>query len=168
MRAFSVLAEAFRYPEPGLLESLDAGVMTLSSGPLKTALEAFLQVVSTLALGEWEELYTRTWDLDPLTPPYIGFQIWGEDYRRGNFLACLKAAGRVQGFETEGELPDHLVPVLRCLGAGDPPPELVEVLPRALEKMAASLRKREAENPYLGLLEAALAQAELLQPFGSR
>ena len=166
MQSFSVFAEAFRYPEPGLLESLEAGRLALPTGLLRTALETFLLKMKALVPGEWEELYTRTWDLDPLTPPYVGFQIWGEDYRRGNFLACLKAACRRHGIETEGELPDHLVPALRCLGTGRPPAELVEVFPRAVEKMAASLSKREADNPYLELLEAALAYAGLQQAAG--
>jgi nitrate reductase delta subunit len=167
MNPLSILAEAFRYPGPDRLESLAAGTLALPSSPAKAALTLFLAEVEALSLGEWEELYTRTWDLDPLTPPYIGFHIWGEDYRRGNFLACLHAAYRETGLETDGELPDHLVPVLRCLGTSRLPVELVEVFPRSLEKMSASLRKREAQNPYLGLLEAALAMELVEQTAGA-
>lgn len=155
MEPLAVLAEAFSYPSPGALERLEAQTFALPSGPVKTALRAFLDSVEALSPGEWEELYTRTWDLNPLTPPYIGFQIWGEDYKRGNFLARLQAAYRTHEIEMGGELADHLVPILRYL-ASDPQPcaELLEVFPQAIEKMTAALRKREAGNPYLYLLGA--------------
>lgn len=159
MSIYLSLAEAFRYPAPGRLERLEQLTLALPSGGGKFALQAFLGQVRPLKLGEWEELYTRTWDLSPLTPPYIGFQIWGEDYRRGVFLARLQRAYRETGMDAcgidaAGELPDHLVPVLAYLGAVDrPAAELVEHFHKAVEKMAAVLGKRDPANPYLDLLK---------------
>jgi len=152
--SLSVCADALQYPAPDLHERLALSVHALPPGPLRQALQTFLAQMALLSLGEWEELYTRTWDLDPLTPPYIGFHIWGEDYRRGNFLTQMQAACRQAGVETGGELPDHLAPVLRCIAAGFIPDELGQVFNRALEKMAARLREKDSSNPYLGLIEA--------------
>jgi len=149
-------AEAFCYPHAGLHDQLTLDACRLPKSPRQDALLAFLVQVGRLPLGEWEELYTRTWDLDPLTPPYIGFHIWGEDYRRGNFLAVMQHACRAAGVETDGELTDHLTSVLRCMAAGQTPNELAQVFKRALEKMAARLRERDENNPYLGLLNAIL------------
>ncbi|NLG72822.1 MAG: nitrate reductase [Chloroflexi bacterium] len=153
MTALAVLAEAFRYPAPGKLERLEQMLLAVPDGKEKRALQRFLEGIRDLGLGEWEELYTRTWDLNPLTPPYIGFQIWGEDYRRGSFMARLQAEYRRTGIDPAGELPDHLAPVLAYLdAAAQPLPDLVEVFGQAVEKMAAALRKRDAGNPYLHLL----------------
>ena len=158
MAFYSTLAEAFRYPAPGRIDRLEHSISALPAGPAKAALQAFYAQIITLSLGEWEELYTRTWDLNPLTPPYIGFQIWGEDYRRGNFLARLSQVYREAGIETAGELADHLVPVLSYLDAApEPASELVEVFGQAVGKMAAVLQKRDPSNPYLCLLEAIAA-----------
>lgn len=148
-----ILAEAFRYPAPGRLEQLEGLTGVLPPGREQQALSAFVEAIRPLSLGNWEELYTRTWDLDPLAVPYLGYQLWGEDYRRGNFMARLQAAYRQAGAEPDGELPDHLVPVLRYLDQAPAPlPELLEALGPAVEKMAAALKKSEPENPYLLLL----------------
>jgi nitrate reductase delta subunit len=153
MGSNAILAEAFRYPSPDRLERLEEWTLDLPPGPVKNCLAGFLWKVLNLSLGEWEELYTRTWDLNPLAVPYVGFQLWGEDYRRGNFMARLRSAYREAGVELEGELPDHLVPVLQYLDrATEPLPELLEVLPQAIEKMAAALKKSERDNPYLILI----------------
>jgi nitrate reductase delta subunit len=155
MDSFSILSEALRYPAPGRAEQLETLALDLPNGPILKAIACFLAALRPLSLGEWEELYTRTWDLDPLVAPYIGFQLWGEDYRRGNFMARLRLAYRATGIELDGELPDHLVPVLRYLAAAPAPlPELVEALAPAVEKMIAPLHRRDPANPYLILLNA--------------
>jgi nitrate reductase delta subunit len=153
--SFTILAEAFCYPDPGQLEALKAGLANMPPGVERKAFARFLQKISRLTLGEWEELHTRTLDLNPPAAPYIGFQTWGESYQRGQFLANLNRAVLDAGVDPDGELPDHLTPVLRYLGAVENPlPELVEALPAAVQWMISALRKVEPENPYVDLLEA--------------
>ncbi len=153
---FLLLAEAFRYPDPGRLSALQDGLIGSPDGRQKAALQAFADKIRRLALGEWEELYTRTFDLNPPAAPYVGFQTWGESYQRGVFLSRLSRELVENGVDPGGELADHLVPVLRYLGqVSTPLPELVEVLVPAIQRMAAVLRKAEPDNPYLYLLEAA-------------
>ena len=169
MNAFALLAEAFRYPRPGLLETVERGCGELPAGPTRAAVERFLRAIQPLSLAAWEELYTRTLDLNPLTAPYLGFHRWGESYARGDFMAKLNAAYRRWEVATDGELPDHLIPVFRYLAVADPPlPELLDVLPVALKAMHAALRKADAGNPYLALLEAARHAVDALakQPTG--
>jgi nitrate reductase molybdenum cofactor assembly chaperone NarJ/NarW len=155
MNIFNLLAESFRYPTPGLAEELRLGLGQLPAGPVKKSLEAFLKPLQKLPPGEWEELYTRTLDLNPLATPYVGFQIYGESYQRGNFMASLNREMRQHQIDLGGELPDHLLPVLRYLGSvSEPIPELVEALPSAVRRMGAVLRKAEPGNPYVHLLDA--------------
>lgn len=154
---FAWLAESLRYPFPGLAERLRDGLAGLPEGAVRRAAQAFLAGVEPLSPGEWEELYTRTLDLGPLAAPYVGFQLWGEGYARGNFMAELNGALRAAGVETDGELPDHLVPVLRCLDqAPQPLAGLVENLQAAVKKMGAALQQAEPGNPYLHLFSAVL------------
>ncbi len=152
---YIVMADAFCYPSPGLSDCLENGLAQLPSGAEKKALLGFLRKVRCFSLAEWEELYTRTFDLNPPVAPYIGFQTWGENYHRGTFLAMMSREVQDAGIDTEGELPDHLIPVLRYLGkATQPIPELIEVLDPALQRMQAALRKADPGNPYIDLLEA--------------
>ena len=151
----TVLADAFCYPSPGLLERLETGLSRLSTGAEKKALSGFLGKVRRFSLAEWEELYTRTFDLNPPVAPYIGFQTWGENYHRGEFLSMMSREVQEAGVDAEGELPDHLIPVLRYLGkTAQPIPELVEIINPALQRMQATLCKADPGSPYIDLLDA--------------
>jgi len=75
-------------------------------------------------------------------------------------MAKLNRAMAELDIDPEGELPDHLIPVLRYLAAAEQPlPELAEHLPTALERMIAILKEKDRGNPYLHVYEAALAAA---------
>ncbi len=164
--SYTLLAMAFRYPAPGRLAELREGLKSLpeEAAGVKGALQAFLDKVGRLSLGEWEELHTRTLDLNPLAAPYVGFQTWGEAYLRGVFLSRMAQALAENGIDPEGELPDHLAPVLRYLGrVTEPLPELVDVLEPAVQRMQAVLGRADPGNPYLDLLEAAQAACKELK-----
>jgi nitrate reductase molybdenum cofactor assembly chaperone NarJ/NarW len=152
-----LLAEAFRYPHPGLIELLEVGLARTGKGPAQSKLAAFVKKVDALSLSEWEELSTRTLDLSPAAAPYVGFQIWGESYQRGEFMAQLNRAMAELDIDPEGELPDHLVPVLRYLAVAEQPmPALTENFTKAVDRMIALLREKDKGNPYILLLEAVL------------
>ncbi|RIH87611.1 hypothetical protein Mterra_01137 [Calidithermus terrae] len=149
------LALAFEYPRQGSLGVLWEQARPLPYSPAKLHLERFLKAVSQLKLSEREELHTRTLDLSPLFAPYVGFAVYGEDYRRGAFMAALNREMRGLGLELRGELPDHLAPVLSYLAvAAEPLPELTELLEPALQAMYRTLKTMEPGNPYLHLLDA--------------
>jgi len=155
METNDLLALAYRYPFPGRIEQLRAGLDELPRGPVRRSLERFLDSVGLLTPAEWEELHTRTVDLGPLFAPYVGWVIWGENYKRGEFMSNLKREQDAAGIDTAGELPDHLDPVLRYVASvAEPLTDLTEVLQPALKKMRDALKAAEPDNPYLYLLEA--------------
>ena len=169
MGIYYSLSEAFRYPFPGRLGVVSGVLDQISDEAIRKPYAVFLRKVKTLSQGEWEELFTRTLDLSPLTAPYLGFQTWGESYPRGNFMALMNRAQREYHIDTDGELPDHLVPVLRYLDvASSPLPELMEILEPAVGKILKALQKVEAENPYVDLLEAVWQAVRFIQPRGER
>jgi nitrate reductase delta subunit len=157
MGELGVLAEAFRYPAPDRLALLRQQAAALPVGAARARLETFIGQIGGLSLGEWEELCTRTLELNPAAPPYVGYVIWGENYARSRFMATLNHALREEGIDLDGELPDHLVPVLRYLDrTATPIAELNEVLRPALGSIHGALTEADPDNPYVGLLVAAM------------
>jgi nitrate reductase delta subunit len=162
--AYVTLADAFAYPAPGRLEALKRGGAAMPKGAGKDAYAAFLSGIDRLPLGAWEELHTRTLDLNPPAAPYVGYQTWGESYQRGAFLAQMNRALAEADVDADGELPDHLAPTFRYLATvSDPLPELLEVLGPAIGRMIEALRKAEPDNPYVSLLQAVQAQCQDLK-----
>ena len=158
MREMAFVAEALCYPAPGSLERLEIGWQNLPASAAKDDLGAFLNYIQQLTLGEWEELHTHTLDLNPPAAPYLGYQTWGESYQRGIFMAQLNREFVEAGVSSQGELPDHLVPVLRYLDSTvQPLPELLEILEPAVRKITTELKKSDPNNPYLHLLKAVLS-----------
>jgi nitrate reductase delta subunit len=155
MKDFALLAEGFGYPHPGQVDELRTALAGLESGGARKHFGRFVEMMEALTLAEWEELHTRTLDLGPLFVPYVGHVTWGDNYHRGEFMAELKVAQEYYGVDPTGELPDHLDPVLRLLAVADPAPNLlIEVLPKALDKMRSELKDAERGNPYRHLLKA--------------
>lgn len=155
MNYFSLLAQALNYPYPGQIDALHTQAANLNGQPGSKAFAKFLAQLQQLSLSEQEELYTRTLDLSPLAAPYVGYQIWGESYKRGEFMAQLNQEMKAYQIDLEDELPDHLRPILQYLTASQTPlPELIEVLEQAVKKIHKSLKKTEADNPYLLLFDA--------------
>jgi nitrate reductase molybdenum cofactor assembly chaperone NarJ/NarW len=158
MDNLSLFAQAFQYPFPGQIDVLYTETQTMLNEPGGKALAKFAEKLKALSLSEQEELYTRTLDLSPLSAPYVGYHVWGESYKRGEFMAALNNEMKVYEIDLEGELPDHLLPILRYLHATPSPmAELMSILNQSLNSMIKSLKKGEDDNPFLHLFEA-LAQ----------
>lgn len=171
MRIGEVVALGYRYPTPSAATELSTAIDGISEGVVKRHMRRFFDEVSDLSLGEWEEVHTATLDLSPLFVPYVGHVTWGENYRRGEFMADLKGSMALNGIDLGGELPDHIEPILRYMALVDEPlPDLVEVLPDAVAEMQDTLAKAAGDNPYRHLLAATAALAADLRPvtIGSR
>jgi nitrate reductase delta subunit len=155
MRPAEVLALGFRYPAPGALEELKEAVERgLSGSPLRN-MRRYVRAIEQLTPAEWEELHTRTLDLSPVFVPYVGHMIWGENYRRGEFMADLKREMEIHQIDLGGELPDHVEPVLRYLAvAPEPLPDLALIVGDAVRQMHAAVKAAEPNNPYRHLMAA--------------
>ncbi len=164
MGSYQQLVQALQYPYPGQFDALQSGAENVEDHAVRRSYQAFVREVECLSRGEWEELYTNTLDLNPQVAPYLGYQMWGENYKRGNFMSRLNSALNEEGIERGGELPDHLVLVLRYLSeTSQPMPGLVKIFPRAVGKMHKELKSADPENPYLHLLTAIRRLADSLE-----
>lgn len=131
---------------------------------LARALAPLEKFIRKQPLEALQDLFTRTFDLAPAVPPYLGFHLHGESYRRGSLMARLRALCRTHGVDERGELPDHLGVVLALMAAAPDDPELVALLKSdlapGLEKLLAASAKEERDNPYRALLVTAARAME--------
>ncbi len=151
-------SELLSYPVPGVQETAIACKDTLSKNWPEAAcqLHGFIDLLESTAPARVEEMYTSTFDLQPVCHPYIGYQLCGENQKRAMFLMKMQQIYREQDFIPGNELPDHLCEVLRFIGTVNAPEccrELIDdgVLP-ALEKIIQAIENDD--HPYKGLLKA--------------
>lgn len=118
------------------------------SAEAESLLESFASFAAGAGIGNLQEAYTRTFDLDTLSRsqptcyPYVGHYLFDESHKRGAFIVGLRSRFRQAGFEPDGgELADHLVVLLSFLAVcedGELAAELVDdaILP-ALTRISA-------------------------------
>lgn len=156
----ALLAELFAYPHEGYAVAVEAARRCLSrvDADAEKHLAEFAAAIERLTTTEREELFTRTFDINPIGALEIGWHLFGEDYHRGALLARLRVELRRHNIAETTELPDHLTHVLLLLDrmCEDEARDfaLACVLP-ALEKMLAGFGGKE--NPYEHLLRCVLA-----------
>jgi nitrate reductase delta subunit len=161
---YHLLSTLLEYPRPSLLESARecARLLAQESPEAAAQIVRFLTLAEQTQPGQLEEIYTGTFDINPTCTIYAGYQLFGESYKRGEFLVRLKEKYRQWDFFEGNELADHLAVLLRFLGRLDPKEtlarELIEdCLAPALEKMNGSFPDASGEtvNPYGCVLRAA-------------
>ncbi len=159
---YDSFADLLAYPTPDIWQQAEACLALLNEFHPEAvpALERFQNGLQKHTLEQMEELYTVTFDMQPVCYPYVGYQLFGESYKRGAFMAQLNEAYRTFGFSAAQELPDHLAVILRFLGLDSANRQgefcqalLNEGVVPALDKMLQTFDK-QSENPYFGLLSA--------------
>lgn len=111
--------------------------------------------LETAPTGEAEERYTTLFDLSPVCTLHVGYQVFGDTYQRGAFIANLAGELRRAGLSRGDDLPDFLPVVLRLLartGPEEAEPLLTVVVGPALEKMAQALDG--SRSPWCGVIRA--------------
>jgi nitrate reductase delta subunit len=142
----NALANLFQYPD----EQYHAAVNIC-----RAVAPEFAAAVEQLTVSDLEELFTRTFDLNPVCSLEVGWHLYGENYSRGDFLVTMRQHLRRLGIRESHELPDHLTHVLRVLSRLDSAEAAAfaaaYVLP-AMKKMLAALEGKQ--NPYEELLKS--------------
>ena len=178
-------ADLLDYPRPAVLAALCppaapggergwvAGVRS-QSPTAAGLLETFLRAASHASLGDLEELYAQTFDLQPQCTLHLGHRMFGDDWKRSALLIELQTMYQRYGVSIGGELPDHLCWVLRllsaagaatdgCGGLATPAPTDGSEAMSEVQELATSIlrpgvrgleRQLATDNPYTGLLRA--------------
>jgi nitrate reductase molybdenum cofactor assembly chaperone NarJ/NarW len=155
MRIYRLLADMLDYPSPRLLGQISE-CLTLLPPEFAASMRDFYSFAEQAGDAQLEELYTGTFDMRRECSLYIGYQIFGDDHRRGFFMAKLREEYRAHGFSDGGELPDHLPVVLRYIAAHNTDEVIAELVTECvLPAISKALLILEAErHPYTPLLQA--------------
>jgi nitrate reductase delta subunit len=155
---YEILADLLEYPRSDLPLPLDEGRVLLNSDSQSfvSSFALFTKGCEGLSLPERQELYTRTFDLNPICALEIGYHLFGENYKRGEFLANLRRTERPFDVGQAHQLPDYLPVLLRLLTRLDDEELrtalISECMIPALEKMLKAFG--DSDSPYKLLLQA--------------
>ena len=160
VNTYATLAVLFSYPANDYHQHADECLKAFRDTHAEAYAEfrRFHAGIAASSTEEVHELFTRTFDLNPLCTLEIGWQLYGEDYQRGEFLVKMREHLREFGVTESGELPDHLSHALALLPRLEAP-EAEEfasayLLP-ALDKMRTAWK--ENRNAFAALLEFTFA-----------
>jgi nitrate reductase delta subunit len=154
---FEILASLLEYPSSDLNLRVERAKQWLTIQEPEVAVQflSFRRKIRAFPVDKLQELYTQTFDLNPVCTLDIGYHVFGENYKRGELLAKLRETEAPFELGQENQLPDHLPVLLRLLGKlEDEELRLAligEILIPALARMLDALS--QTENPYRDLIE---------------
>jgi len=114
---YNILAEVFKYPSDQFTKNVGACV-DLFQEHYPDALSPFgkfAEWATITPLHEMEEVYTKTFHIQAICYLDLGFVIFGEDYKRGEFLVNMKGEQQTANNDCGDELPDNLINVLTLM-----------------------------------------------------
>ena len=110
----------------------------------------FTGFARTITLWKWEEIYTRTFDVQAITTLDVGYVLFGDDYKRGELLVNLSKEHSKVGNNCETELSDHLPNLLRLfnkINDNDFKGELIYLIIKpALKQIIGEFNSRNIEK----------------------
>lgn len=160
MPIYGLFADILDYPERSIAKSLGdcIGELTPAIPDAPAQLKSFQNSIADKSLGQLQEAYTNAFDLRPDCTPNLGYHLFGDDGRRGLFLAELKGRMESRGIRPGVELPDHIAVLLRYVDIADKEeriPVIEDCLLPAVARMVEVLKP--SGNPYEHALNALLS-----------
>ena len=151
---YDALVALLTYPEADYAQRIEASVR-VAPKECRAQLQQFAAQMRGLRTDQFQELFTQTFDLNPMCSLELGWHLFGENYERGLLLVRVREELRRHGLAESTELPDHLTQVLRLVERmeHETAADFVAacVLP-ALEKMLQAVQDKK--NPFENVLLA--------------
>ncbi|GAB4248476.1 MAG: hypothetical protein Kow0079_00570 [Vicingaceae bacterium] len=148
---YILLAELFRYPKEGYKEKVNEVMSYLQAHYPEAAneLTRFHDFINQKTLAEIEEIYGITFHIQAICYLDVGYILFGEDYKRGEFLVNMKREQAKINNDCGEELPDNIANMLTLLSKSNEEEfvkELsVRVLIPAVKKMLEEFRAARLE-----------------------
>lgn len=166
---YNILADVFRYPEEDFPVVVNRCQQFLEQTYPEAAMELsiFANYIHHHSRDEQEELYTKTFDVQPVCYLDLGYVIFGEDYKRGAFLLHMQEEQLKVGNDCGTDLPDNICNILTLfLKTNDQQfiEELaVKILIPGVKKMIGEFEQSriELKTKVLRKLHSAIIQEEL-------
>lgn len=157
----NIFADVFTYPSSDYNQKVELMASYVGNNESNNPAKIFESQVSGLIVSDIEELFTKTFDMNPDSCLDLGWHLFGEGYDRGEFLAKMREQLRANGIPEHIELPDHLSHILQLLGTqeNEKANELVSktVLP-ALVKIKTAVPEDNMFSKPLAALEQFLTE----------
>jgi nitrate reductase molybdenum cofactor assembly chaperone NarJ/NarW len=163
MSPYRAFAAVFEYPDLDVSGRLDecTSELTVALPAGAELLRKFQEAHREMGTSRLQEIYTTTFDMQPDCALNLSYHLFGEDQRRGIFLAKLKELYELASVDTGTELPDHLCLMLRYVatdaGMATKPDLIADCLHPAVSKVARGV---DVSNPYRCVLDALLLWLE--------
>lgn len=111
---YRVLADLFRYPNEQYKTNITkcASYLKTNYPDAYAELKPFEDWVNKTAIFEIEELFGRTFHIQAICYLDLGYVLFAEDYKRGEFLVQMKREQHEAGVDCGEELADNLPNVL--------------------------------------------------------
>jgi nitrate reductase assembly molybdenum cofactor insertion protein NarJ len=152
---YTILANLFRYPSERLIDDALEAIVVLSLDYPEQAeiIKDFIENFSGLTLHQRQEYYIKTFDIQAVCFLDIGYVLFGEDYKRGDFLVQMKQEQREANNDCGVELSDHLPNVLTLFpkASKEFSEELIATI--CIPALDDMIDKFNMQNAYLELLK---------------
>lgn len=154
-KLYNLLALSLCYPGAETLKNLKDLESELMEVDRKyfDLIHPLINYIETEPLENLEEAYTNTFDIQAVCPLEVGYTLFGEDYKRGEFLVRMSELHREH--ETvliSSELGDYLPNVLRLLSKMPDEALKKEFIEKlflpALVKMLKNFDDKKGINPF--------------------
>lgn len=149
---YNLLANLFRYPQKGYVDQVDACAKFIQHQypEAYNHLKKFQEIIHQKAdIYEIEELFGKTFHIQAICYLDLGYVLYAEDYKRGEFLVQMKNEQRKVNNDCGVELPDNLPNALTLLPLLDDKTFLDELVVRmyipAIEMMVKEFESARIE-----------------------
>ncbi len=160
LQDYDILADLLEYPDTDWDQKL------VRCNGLAGECSLFYRAAVGVPLATMQEQYTQTFDLNPVCTLEVGYHLFGENYKRGVFLANLRETESAFCLGQDRQLPDYLPVLLRLLVRledTDLRNALIsDCMVPALGKMIEAVSKRP--SVYRHLLEAVQSRLSAEMP----
>lgn len=114
---YTLLAKLFNYPTEKFIGDVRENIDFLKENYPEAAneLQIFFEYMNHCSLDEQQELFTKTFDVQPICYLDLGYVMFGEDYKRGAFLLSMQTEQLKIGNDCGTDLPDNLCNVLKLM-----------------------------------------------------
>lgn len=168
---YSDFADLLRYPSMDYPERVNKcfGILSKDYPEAASEMKPFVEYINTHTEDEREELFTKTFDVQPICYLDLGYVIFGEDYKRGAFLLHMQEEQLLAGNDCGTDLSDNICNMLTLYAKTDNQALLdelaVKILIPGLEKMIGEFKQARVElkMKILKKLHRAIIQEELNQ-----
>ena len=166
---YAALARVFAYPDGDYMRHVAECQTLLDECYPEAAAEfaRFSGFISGHNAWECEEIYTKTFHIQAICYLDLGYVLFGEDYKRGEFLVHMKAEQAKVAIDCGAELPDNLANVLRLMAVTEDEEFLSELAVRVVAPSLASMvsefdeARIQLKEKVLQKLHRALIQQDL-------